>query len=215
MVGNVIFRTDSSNLLLGSLWNFLQCCLILYLNYQATFESDGVVFFNLQVCSWVYVANVIACFIYFKVACVKEESVRLSTKCGVFLPVGAHTISVLFGAPYINNWDSTLSFSMLLTSLMLPTIATGTSLSGRDTQFSRLKWVQLNELCALGGAWISAVVVPLDWDRPWQVWPVPCCIGATVGCTISSSYRIIVAAYQLYWPSIFLYINSVSEIKKQ
>jgi len=36
-----------------------------------------------------------------------------------------------------SNWDSTLSFSMLLTSLMLPTIATSTSLSGRDTQFSR------------------------------------------------------------------------------
>ncbi|XP_043220564.1 glycosylphosphatidylinositol anchor biosynthesis protein 11-like [Amphibalanus amphitrite] len=34
---------------------------------------------------------------------------------------------------------------------------------------------------ALLGAWLGAFVIPLDWDRDWQVWPVPCCAGAQLG----------------------------------
>ncbi|XP_015773139.1 PREDICTED: phosphatidylinositol-glycan biosynthesis class F protein-like, partial [Acropora digitifera] len=35
--------------------------------------------------------------------------------------------------------------------------------------------------CTLIGAWLGAFPIPLDWDRPWQVWPIPCVIGALVG----------------------------------
>ena len=31
------------------------------------------------------------------------------------------------------------------------------------------------------GAWCGAMVIPLDWDRPWQKWPVPCVAGAVAG----------------------------------
>ena len=31
------------------------------------------------------------------------------------------------------------------------------------------------------GAWLGAFSLPLDWDRPWQVWPTPCCLGAVGG----------------------------------
>ncbi|GMH37455.1 hypothetical protein BSKO_05328 [Bryopsis sp. KO-2023] len=31
------------------------------------------------------------------------------------------------------------------------------------------------------GAWIGAFPIPLDWDRPWQAWPVSCCLGAIGG----------------------------------
>jgi phosphatidylinositol glycan class F len=27
----------------------------------------------------------------------------------------------------------------------------------------------LNTVCSLAGAWLGAVPLPLDWDRPWQV----------------------------------------------
>jgi phosphatidylinositol glycan class F len=34
---------------------------------------------------------------------------------------------------------------------------------------------------AIVGAWLGALVIPLDWDRWWQEWPVSCVMGATVG----------------------------------
>lgn len=34
---------------------------------------------------------------------------------------------------------------------------------------------------AIKGAWLGALVIPLDWDRWWQEWPVSCCIGALFG----------------------------------
>lgn len=35
------------------------------------------------------------------------------------------------------------------------------------------------------GTWLGATVIPLDWDRPWQVWPIPCVIGALLGYLIA------------------------------
>jgi phosphatidylinositol glycan class F len=36
------------------------------------------------------------------------------------------------------------------------------------------------------GCWAGALVIPLDWDRPWQVWPVPCVFGAALGHALGS-----------------------------
>ena len=33
-------------------------------------------------------------------------------------------------------------------------------------------------LAAMGGAYLGAAAIPLDWDRWWQQWPLPCLIGA-------------------------------------
>ena len=35
--------------------------------------------------------------------------------------------------------------------------------------------------CAVIGVWLGAIVIPLDWDRPWQAWPIPCAVGTLVG----------------------------------
>ncbi len=34
------------------------------------------------------------------------------------------------------------------------------------------------------GAWLGAVPIPLDWDRPWQLWPISCVIGTLLGYII-------------------------------
>jgi phosphatidylinositol glycan class F len=34
---------------------------------------------------------------------------------------------------------------------------------------------------ALLGAWLGAFVIPLDWDRWWQRYPIPCAFGSTFG----------------------------------
>jgi phosphatidylinositol glycan class F len=41
-------------------------------------------------------------------------------------------------------------------------------------------------LSPLVGAWLGAVVIPLDWERPWQQWPISCVLGAVVGQAIGS-----------------------------
>lgn len=46
----------------------------------------------------------------------------------------------------------------------------------------RAKWfVGLPALTTIIGAWAGAIVIPLDWNRPWQKWPVPCTYGALAG----------------------------------
>eukprot|EP00795_Rhopilema_esculentum_P003039 gene3039-1314_t len=44
--------------------------------------------------------------------------------------------------------------------------------------------VRLISFLTIVGALAGSAAIPLDWDRPWQAWPVPCCIGATFGYTI-------------------------------
>ncbi|PSN45698.1 hypothetical protein C0J52_11949 [Blattella germanica] len=46
-------------------------------------------------------------------------------------------------------------------------------------------WLSLlrNIQVTLFGAWLGAFVIPLDWDRPWQEWPIPCSTGAMLGFT--------------------------------
>lgn len=39
-------------------------------------------------------------------------------------------------------------------------------------------------VCALSGAWIGAIVLPLDWDRDWQAWPISCIISTYVGHSV-------------------------------
>ena len=34
---------------------------------------------------------------------------------------------------------------------------------------------------AANGASCGGMVIPLDWDRPWQKWPIPCVAGAVAG----------------------------------
>ena len=48
---------------------------------------------------------------------------------------------------------------------------------------------------SLVGAWVGALVIPLDWDRPWQVWPVSCtygaCGGYVLGCMVACLANIV------------------------
>ncbi|VDP90203.1 unnamed protein product [Echinostoma caproni] len=45
------------------------------------------------------------------------------------------------------------------------------------------------------GAWSSASLLILDWDRPWQAWPYPCLMGtlggAVIGLLLSMFYPLI------------------------
>ena len=39
--------------------------------------------------------------------------------------------------------------------------------------------------------WLSAFLTLLDWDRPWQKWPIPCLAGAWIGFNLSKIISLI------------------------
>ena len=97
---------------------------------------------------------------------------------------------VLFGAPLLTHHEETLMLALTMTSL---TLAPASSHLGIDNALALFTGshlpisgafvdaVKLNIKAVLLGTWLGAFVLPLDWDRPWQAWPIPCIAGALLG----------------------------------
>lgn len=104
-----------------------------------------------------------------------------------------YTIILLFGAPLTTHHEETTMLTLTLASL---TFVPACLHLGVDTALTVLiraqphgagligEAVSLNNKATLLGAWLGAVTIPLDWDRPWQAWPIPCVIGALLGYII-------------------------------
>ncbi|GAB7340485.1 hypothetical protein MBLNU457_6909t1 [Dothideomycetes sp. NU457] len=93
---------------------------------------------------------------------------------------------LLFGAPLTSSQPHTLLCALHISLLSaLPLIY----VNGVDGDKWRLLLgldVAVDEvfgaaLGALGGAWVGAVPIPLDWDREWQRFPVTIVVGAYFG----------------------------------
>jgi len=53
---------------------------------------------------------------------------------------------------------------------------------------SSSKVARLLFCCSIGpvvGAWAGSFPIPLDWDRPWQTWPVTCSLGCVAGSALA------------------------------
>ncbi|XP_028809880.1 phosphatidylinositol-glycan biosynthesis class F protein-like [Denticeps clupeoides] len=101
-----------------------------------------------------------------------------------------HAVVVLYGAPLLESTLETFSLSVLLSTLTTlrclcvlgPNVQAWIRVFSRDGAMS--VWdtsLQITAGCSVVGAWLGAFPIPLDWDRPWQVWPISCTLGATVG----------------------------------
>ncbi|XP_062858978.1 phosphatidylinositol-glycan biosynthesis class F protein [Trichomycterus rosablanca] len=101
-----------------------------------------------------------------------------------------HTVVVLYGAPLLESALKTFSLAVLLSTLTTlrclcilgPNVQAWIRVFSRDGAMS--VWdtsLQITTLCSIVGAWLGAFPIPLDWDRPWQVWPISCSLGATGG----------------------------------
>ncbi|KAI1894415.1 hypothetical protein AGOR_G00115570 [Albula goreensis] len=55
--------------------------------------------------------------------------------------------------------------------------------------------LQITTASSVIGAWLGAFPIPLDWDRPWQVWPISCSLGATFGFLTG----LIIAPAWIHW----------------
>ncbi|XP_028177917.1 phosphatidylinositol-glycan biosynthesis class F protein [Ostrinia furnacalis] len=131
---------------------------------------------------------------------------------------------ILFGAPLLDSHEETLMLATLMTLLtVFPLIAhTGVEASmqlmfglktyGKDTIIQMLI---NNSLLAVAGAWLGAVVIPLDWNTPWQQWPIPCYLGAIGGYLLSNVLTVLkvclMAAAQKY-PSLNFVVNIMNTL---
>ncbi|KAG8443637.1 hypothetical protein GDO86_008981 [Hymenochirus boettgeri] len=115
-----------------------------------------------------------------------------------------HLIIVLYGAPLIECVAETFLFSVLLSSfttsrclcVLGPNFHAWIRVFSKDGAMS--VWdhsLQVTTICSVVGAWLGAFPIPLDWDRPWQVWPVSCSLGATIGYVAG----LLVAPVWIYW----------------
>ncbi|KAG8305758.1 hypothetical protein J6590_062066 [Homalodisca vitripennis] len=107
-------------------------------------------------------------------------------------------IAVLFGAEVLAKHEETMMFSCLITVLTVFPISLHqgvvsimqflNGIQGNDA-FTQvlLRNIQFTVL----GAWLGAFVIPLDWDREWQVWPIPCSLGALLGFAVSQVFSLV------------------------
>ncbi|KAF9123039.1 hypothetical protein BGX30_001654 [Mortierella sp. GBA39] len=129
-----------------------------------------------------------------------------SIAIGAFGTLICHVFAVLFGAGIFNQAKET---SQLAVYLSLLTFYPASFVLGTDLK----SWLRIfvhnspgtyteaafycQGMMAIFGAWLGSIVIPLDWDRPWQAWPVPCvlgafmfyCIGTVVGLVVSIVMR--------------------------
>lgn len=107
-------------------------------------------------------------------------------------------ICIFYGAPFLDNHEETLMFSLLIVIL---TVFPMCLHSGANTVLPLIHGVIPDDIfnkilfrniqLTLLGAWVGAFVIPLDWDRDWQVWPIPCSFGALCGHFVSNIISLI------------------------
>jgi GPI ethanolamine phosphate transferase 2/3 subunit F len=118
--------------------------------------------------------------------------------CYVKLTVLTHVAIVLMGAPLLvdilrtfllSSWIVIVGFSAIIFSsqgnleaiysMVVKNYVDSTSISLTRT----FPWLWRKHLVwgTIGGAWLGAILIPLDWDRWWQRWPITCWISSTLG----------------------------------
>ncbi|XP_011686948.1 PREDICTED: phosphatidylinositol-glycan biosynthesis class F protein [Wasmannia auropunctata] len=117
------------------------------------------------------------------------------TLTALALSTAYYVTIVLFGAPVLTDHEET---TMLVVTLITLTFVSTSLHLGVDSALDVLTGtyspqrgniladaLKLNIQATILGTWLGATVIPLDWDRPWQAWPIPCVIGALLGYLIA------------------------------
>ncbi|KAM6366671.1 phosphatidylinositol-glycan biosynthesis class F protein isoform 2-T11 [Alca torda] len=140
----------------------------------------------LCICS-VCISRFLKCCIYFFMSCI------------LF-----HAIIVLYGAPLIESVTETFLFAVLLSTfttlqclcILGPNIQAWIRVFSKNGAMSIWESsLQITTMGSILGAWFGAFPIPLDWDRPWQVWPISCSLGATFGYMAG----LIIAPLWIHW----------------
>ena len=112
---------------------------------------------------------------------------------GTALAMGPYLIAAIaFGLPVTDPplLLLTLFWAALVASLSAGPIVVDTGFSSDDFRRLAIGFQPNNKrevlslagaMGTLGGVWLSCAAIPLDWDRPWQKWPIPAVFGAFFG----------------------------------
>ncbi|BFZ55631.1 hypothetical protein PYCC9005_002672 [Savitreella phatthalungensis] len=125
-------------------------------------------------------------------------SVAVSSTLGTAL---LYTVAVLFGAPVTVLFSETagLSLHCALTSLLPAlTYTRPPTLDRLQRPHALTEWADGSYgyiIGTLAGAYAGCIPIPLDWDRPWQRWPVTVYTGACIGLALGTISE---ALYDLY-----------------
>lgn len=113
---------------------------------------------------------------------------------GFLLSIIYYIVIVLFGAPVLSQHEETTMLTATLTTLTFVPASLHLGVNGAleiitGTQSQRgnilADAIKTNIQVTFLGTWLGAIAIPLDWDRPWQAWPIPCVLGALLGYTIA------------------------------
>lgn len=110
-----------------------------------------------------------------KILKLKIPLAAISLCATLLLTLPAVLIIILFGAPVTEKWKETWMLALHCCYLAHPAIY-----QVFNCDFKVGLWKKYFIMIVVG-AWASCVVIPLDWDRDWQAWPVPVVVGAYLG----------------------------------
>lgn len=115
----------------------------------------------------------------------------LSVILSLALSLYVYILLFLFGAPLSVGVVETLLCAVHISLLSVQPLIFVYKLDSRiwkDVVSIKLPLDGLNG-AATGtwlGAWLGAIPIPLDWDRPWQQWPITIVVGAYCGAAIGT-----------------------------
>ena len=121
---------------------------------------------------------------------------------GLLLTVGGTIIwsfvAITFGAPMLDLLHLTLLWALFQTRLTLfPFAKLDTTQEGRVDALNRLlqrdpvkneveRRIRFGFYGAALGAWAGVFPIPLDWDQPWQAFPITIYYGSVIGWVIGT-----------------------------
>lgn len=130
---------------------------------------------------------------------VRKISIQLGMLCVelVASTLLVYLVAFTFGASLVDNFLNNLVFALLVVSISFmpafvllphtnPLILVIRLFVDRNCETTTEEMcMRVTYGCALG-AWTGCLVLPLDWDRWWQQWPLPCCFGAVMGACLAA-----------------------------
>ena len=99
----------------------------------------------------------------------------------LLLTIPCLVIIILFGAPFVELLKESWLLALHCCFLAYPALYDVFTCNFKVGYFKKYF------ISIVIGCWISCCVIPLDWDRDWQAWPIPLIVGAYIGAFIGFS----------------------------
>lgn len=144
-----------------------------------------------------------------------EETKKKKSACDIMTMVVSATvvacvlanvifvILILFGSPlYTQVWETYVLSYHLALILVQPVLVMYKLYFNDIAALFQLEHIYcaifsnpILSSSALGvlGTWLGVIPIPLDWDRPWQQWPITLLVGGYSGAFIGSTLALVIS----------------------